>query len=298
MAASTNRDKVVSIIIVTFNSSSCIRECLNPFVQEENFEIIVVDNASEDECVKLVKNEFPFARVIPLYRNIGFGSACNIGIAASSANVVMLLNPDTVASPSACRALAKFLLGDPSIGIVGGRLIDHQGRPLQSMGDMPSIFGLLLDKPLTCLAKRLKTEGHIHRWLTVFSSKFRVPREPERTVWVSAAALCCRRSSWQAVGGFDENFFMYYEDVDLCLRIAKAGWEIWHLPNVVIRHLSGASFAGDLYRQKKVYYENQRYFFQKHLGKISLFSLNIMQRLYFALGLYRVLAGDRIGRQS
>ena len=205
------------------------------------------------------------------------------------------MNPDAVASPEVIRDLVRFLSDHPKTGVVGGRLIDSMGRPLQSMGDRPSLIGVVLDKPLAWLAKRVGPRGLLRMLVGKVSAKFRLPSDPEPVPWVSGAALCCRRSTWDAIGGFDEKFFLYYEDVDLCLRASQAGWEVWHVPEAVISHQSGASFAGNQDFQKRVYFTNQQYFFQKHSGHLSVFFLTLLQRVYSHLKLYRQLASDRIG---
>ena len=284
-----------SIVIVTFNSRSTIRDCLSPLVNMPHTEIIVVDNDSKDETALLIAQDFPSITLMTLPDNIGFGGACNIGVAASSGSFVFFLNPDAVAAPHVITRLCEFLEGHPKAGIVGGRLLDPLGQPLQSMGDRPSLFGLVMDKPLGLLAKSIKSRGIVRKILGNLSRKFRLSNTSEKVVWVSGAALCCRRSTWEAIGGFDENFFLYYEDVDLCLRAAQAGWEVWHAPDAVVSHQSGASFGGNLDFQKRVYFTNQQYFFQKHYGCLSVFFLSLFQKVYAHLKLYRHFASDRIG---
>jgi hypothetical protein len=287
--------KRCSIIIVTYNSSSTLGDCLAPLVDLPNVEIVVVDNDSKDGSATIVEREFPFVRVIALDENLGFGRACNIGVSASFEPFVLFLNPDTVLPPESARTLCEFLDQNPEVGIVGGRLIDPLGQPLQSIGEMPSLFRLVLDKPISLLAKHVGQRGLWRKVLGKLAAKFRLPNEPELVTWVSGAALCCRRSTWDAIGGFDENFFLYYEDVDLCLRASQAGWEVWHVPEAVVSHQSGASFAGNQDFQKRVYFTNQQYFFQKHCGHLSAFFLSLLQKVYSGLKLYRQFASDRIG---
>ena len=284
-----------SIIIVTYNSDSYMNACLAPLVDIPDVEVIVVDNDSKDRTATTWKGKFPLVTFIALPDNIGFGRACNIGVKASSGSFVFLLNPDAIASPQAVKALVGFLEKHSQTGIVGARLIDPLGQPLQSMGDRPSLLRLVLDKPITWLAKRVGPRGLLRMLIGRLSTKFRLPSKPEPVPWVSGAALCCRRSTWDDLRGFDEKFFLYYEDVDLCLRSTQAGWEVWHVPEAVVSHQSGASFAGNQDFQKHVYFTNQQYFFQKHCGYFSVFFLSIFQKVYSRLKLYRHLASDRIG---
>ena len=288
--------KLCSIIIVTYNSSSCIGACLGPLLNISDVELVVVDNDSKDGTSAKLQKDFPQVTLIALQDNIGFGRACNIGLAASCGSFILFLNPDTIARGGAIRTLIQFFEEHPRVGIIGGRLIDPSGRPLQSMGDTPSLTDLVLDKPLAWLAKRVGSQGFFRRMLGRCSTKFCMPQEAEPVAWVSGAFLCCRRSILDKIGGFDEKFFLYYEDVDLCLRVTQAGWEVWHVPEAVVEHQSGASFGGDLNKQKEVYYANQYYFFRKHFGRLVAFALWVLQSIYSRLGLYRRLGTDRIGR--
>ncbi|MEX2490375.1 MAG: glycosyltransferase family 2 protein [Nitrospirales bacterium] len=287
--------KYCSIIIVTYRSIACIGECLDRLIAMSNVEIIIVDNDSKDGTSALIEQGFPSIKVIALNENLGFGRACNIGVAASSSSFFVFLNPDAVASPDALKTLVTFLEDHPQAGIVGARLIDPLGQPLQSMGDSPSLLGLVLDKPIAWVAQRVGPRGLLRMFIGRISAKFRLPSKPESVPWVSGAALCCRRSTWEDLSGFDEKFFLYFEDVDLCLRSTQAGWEVWHVPEAVVSHQSGASFAGNQDFQKGVYFSNQQYFFQKHCGRLSAFCLSLLQGVYSRLKLYRQFANDRIG---
>jgi hypothetical protein len=269
-----------SIIIVTYNSSSSIVACLTPVVEMADVEIVVVDNDSRDGTPTLLKERFPSVTLIALQDNIGFGGACNIGVTASSGSFIILLNPDAVASAQAIRTFIEFCEKHPRAGIVGGHLVDPFGLPLQSMGDRPTVVRLVLEKPIEWMAKRVSPCGILHRAIGKYCAKFRLPHVAEPVDWVSGAALCCRRQAWNDTGGFDENFFLYYEDVDLCLRAAQVGWEVWHVPTTVVSHQSGVSFAGDVNYQKRIYYASQRYFFQKHHGPVVASLLSFGQKLY------------------
>lgn len=269
-----------SIIIVTYNSRSSISECLAPLVEMPGMEIVVVDNDSKDGTTTIVSEKFPSANLITLQDNLGFGRACNIGVMASSGSVVFLLNPDAIATPETVHTLMRLLERQPRAGIVGGRLVDPSGLPLQSMGDRPTLVRLVLEKPIEWVSKRVNPSGVWPKVVGKYVAKLRLPHEAQPVAWVSGAALCCRRQVWKDIGGFDENFFLYYEDVDLCLRAVQSGWEVWHAPTAVVSHQSGASFAGNLINQKRIYYENQRYFFQKHQGPLATFLLSLAQKIY------------------
>lgn len=275
-----DNQKVCSIIIVTYNSFSFISDCLAPLIDMADVEIIVVDNDSSDGTAATVKRKFPSVTLLALQDNFGFGRACNIGVGASTGSFVFFLNPDAVAPVQAIRSLIGFFETHPRAGIVGGRLVDSSGMPWQSMGDKPTFFRLVLEKPIVWMAKRINPCGLLHKAVGKYFAKFRLPTTAEPVTWVSGAALCCRRQAWNDTGGFDENFFLYYEDVDLCLRAAQVGWEVWHVPEAVVSHHSGASFAGNVNYQKRIYYASQLYFFKKYHGLVVASFLSLAQKIY------------------
>ena len=280
MDGTLGKQKSCSIIIVTYNSKSSIEACLTPVLEMADVEIVVVDNDSKDGTATLLKERFPSVTLITLQDNIGFGRACNIGVSVSSGSFIFLLNPDAVASAQVIRTFIEFCEKHPRAGIVGGCLVDPSGLPLQSMGDRPTVVRLVLEKPMEWMTKRVNPCGVLRRTIGKYCTKFRMPNEAEPVDWVSGAALGCRRQAWNDIGGFDENFFLYYEDVDLCLRAAQVGWEVWHVPAAVVFHHSGVSFAGNVDYQKRIYYANQRYFFQKHQGPVVASLVSLAQKLY------------------
>ncbi|MEO6202423.1 MAG: glycosyltransferase family 2 protein, partial [Nitrospirales bacterium] len=203
-----NTPKQCSIIIVTYNSSSCIGACLASLLDMSDIELLVVDNDSKDGTAAKLQKEFPQVTLMALQENIGFGRACNLGVAASSGLFVLFLNPDTIAGVQAIRTLIQFYEKHPQVGIVGGRLVDPCGLPLQSMGDRPSLFRLVVDKQMAWMAKRVGSQGIFRRLLGRCSAKFHLPHEAEPVAWVSGAFLCCRRAILNEIGGFDEQFFL------------------------------------------------------------------------------------------
>ena len=170
-----DKPKSCSIIIVTYNSTACISACLVPLADMADVEIVVVDNDSNDGTGTKLKEQFPSVTLIALQDNIGFGRACNIGVAASSGSFVFLLNPDAVAPVQAIRTLIGFFEKHLQAGIVGGRLVDPSGLPLQSMGDRPTFVRLVLEKPIEWVAQRINPFGILHRGLEKYFAKFRMP---------------------------------------------------------------------------------------------------------------------------
>lgn len=290
--------KTCSVVVVTHNSRLTIQACLMPLFSARDLEVVVVDNASSDGTADVMEKEFSPVSFIPLSDNIGFGSACNMGSAISQGDWLFFLNPDAEVSSETIHKIVRFLEDRPYAGIVGASLVASDGRPLASVGDYPSIWRFFFDKVLALMARYVPLRGNFRAILGQLSVKYAMFGEPVLVPWVSGAALCCRRSAWEAIGGFDEKFFLYYEDVDLCLRASRAGWEVWHLPDAVVRHQSGVSFGGDIYKQKRIYYKSQYYFFRKHFGSFTAGVLWLFQWVYFRLALYKPLGTDRIGSEK
>lgn len=226
----------MAVVVVNFNTRELLRNCLASVLLEEPAEVVVVDNGSADDSRALVRNGFPGVLLISEPRNPGFGAAANRGVAACGAPYVLLLNADTRLEPGALRALTGELDRHPKAAVVGPRLLETDGRPQSSWFPEPTPFNLLA---LNTFLNRLVrvTPGLARRFRPVWGRDV-----PAGTVpWLKGAALALRREAFQAIGGFDESFFLYAEDVDLCFRLRNAGWEVRFTPAAQVVHVEGAS---------------------------------------------------------
>src|SRR5215470_2206428 len=238
----------VSIIIVSFNARAHLERCLQSLHDSPPSrlrEIIVVDNASSDESAAAARR-WPGVRVIEAGANLGFAAGNNVGIRASSGEYLLLLNSDTVVPPGAVDALAAALDRDPSVAVVGPRLVDPGGRAELSIGPMVGPWAELRQKLLMpARAEQLARRQHY----------------PD---WVSGACLLVRRDDAEAVGLLDERFFLYTEDVDFCAAIRAHGRKILFVPDVEVMHLRGRSRASDPSAAERAYRRSQLAFYQKH----------------------------------
>jgi GT2 family glycosyltransferase len=225
----------VSVVIVTHNSGHEIGECLQSVLAQTAvpIEIVVVDNNSTDSTVAVVHTSFPAVRVVELHENAGFARANNAGAAATRGSFLLLLNPDTVVSERALERLVGALERRPDAAIAGPRLIDADGAPELSFGPAIGPWGELTQKTLLSMYNRRVQVAvrHVER-VTMIAG----PRD-----WVSGACLLIRRADWNNVGGLDERFFMYTEDVDLCASVRERGRLVWFEPSAEVRHLRGRS---------------------------------------------------------
>ena len=220
--------------------------------------------------------------VLPFSPNRGYGEACNDGAAmAGQAAGILLVNPDAQITRDTVDLLLGALDRSPRLGIVSAWLVKHDGRPAESGGRFPSIFELVLGK-LAWVQRRTP--------LHFTSTPPRNGHHGVETVdWVSGAVMMIRREAWDAVGGFDPAFFLYYEDIDLCRRVRAAGWEVGIVPDATAIHESGGSQwrPGTRTRVERIYFESQAYYFRKHYGRLMEWLLRAVRFPYLATSLRR-----------
>ncbi|MFL6200704.1 MAG: glycosyltransferase [Thermoanaerobaculia bacterium] len=225
----------IAAVVVNYNTRDLLRSCLESIRAEGIEEVVVVDNASTDGSPGMVRSGFPEARLIANRHNPGYGGGANQGIAACGAPYILLLNSDTRLGPGAPARLAGWLDRHPRCAIAGPRLLNPDGT-LQS-----SCFPWLTPFNVLALNTWLNRPA---RLLPRFRPTWR--GTPSRDGhWVKGAALAIRREAFDAVGGFDESYFMYAEELDLCHRLRGAGWEIHYTPEATVVHVEGASTEQD-----------------------------------------------------
>jgi N-acetylglucosaminyl-diphospho-decaprenol L-rhamnosyltransferase len=196
---------------------------------------VVVDNGSTDGSIEMVEGEFPAVRLEVLAQNPGYGAASNVAFSLCRSEYVLLLNSDTELKPGALEALTAHLDRCPRAGIVGPRLLNPDGTLQKSTFPFPS--------PLVPFVKR-RPVADVVGLVPVLRDAFVgawAHDHTRRVPWVLGAALAIRRTAYEAVGGFDESYVMYYEEVDLCYRLRQEGWETHFTPATEVIHVGGAS---------------------------------------------------------
>jgi GT2 family glycosyltransferase len=225
----------MAVAVISWNTRELLRRCLTTIMADPPSEVVVVDNGSSDGSIAMVREEFPSVRLQVLPENPGYGAASNVAFGLCSAEYVLLLNSDTELRPGALAALVAHLDRCPRAGIVGPRLLNPDGTLQKSTFPYPS--------PLVPLVKR-RPVADLVGFVPVLRDAFVGAwghDHPRRVPWVLGAALAIRRTAYEAVGGFDESFVMYYEEVDLCYRLRRAGWETHFTPATEVTHVGGAS---------------------------------------------------------
>jgi GT2 family glycosyltransferase len=222
----------VDVVVVTYNSRETVRDCVTPLCLEKEISLIIVDNASQDGTVETL-SDLPLT-TIARDVNDGFGAGCNVGWRVGSAANVVFLNPDSRADPHSVLALADRLESDGRIGLVGPRLVDERGQTQYSQRRFPS-FSISL-----AAAFFVPRVWPTTRWSLDIAdtASYQVAHSPD---WVSGACVAIRRDVLEETGGFDEQFFMYHEDIDLCKRVSDRGFDVRYEPSISVMHMGGAS---------------------------------------------------------
>jgi GT2 family glycosyltransferase len=236
----------VSAIIVSFNSEAHLDRCLSAVLRDD-YEVVVVDCASKDRSVAIVRERYPTVRVSELDQNVGYGVGNNEGAALARGEYLLLLNPDAWPVKDAIARLATFLDAHPRAALVGPRLLNPDGSLQPSVRGFPSLW-------------RLATEYFFLRWfaprtrlLNAFYAANFDHRSQREAEFVAGAAVLVRRQAFNDVGGFDPAFFMFNDEVDLCRRLRDVGWTIEFTPEAEFIHVGGASTrtaASDMYREQ------------------------------------------------
>jgi N-acetylglucosaminyl-diphospho-decaprenol L-rhamnosyltransferase len=267
------------IVIVNYRTASLTIDCLRSLASEipglGDAKVVVTDNASGDDSVEKIgsaiteNNWSSWAKLMPLARNGGFAFGNNEGIRPAMQSgdppaYVLLLNPDTVVRPGAIRSLVNFMDEHPGVGIAGSRLEDPDGTPQRSAFRFPSVLselesGLRLELISNLLANRLVAPP--------------IPEVAGPTDWVAGASMIVRREVFDAIGFMDDQYFMYFEEVDFCLRARRAGWPCWYVPASRIIHLvgqsSGVTDAKQARKRRPAYwFASRRRFFLKNYGRV------------------------------
>jgi len=244
----------LSVIIVNWNTEGLLRDCLRSVyetIEGLAFEVIVVDNASGDGSVAMLKVEFPQVRRIENYENRGFAAANNQAFRAMTGRYALLLNSDTVLTEGAVRELFSFMEEHPETVMACGQLLNVDGSKQNSIARFPTIPSLLLNMPLleTLFPDR-------------YPSKRRDYPHPIEVDSCIGACLMVRKSAIDGVGGFDERYFFFFEETDWARSMKEAGGKIYHVPSARIYHLQGKS-VGNSIRSRMHFYRSRYLYFMK-----------------------------------
>lgn len=221
----------LSIIIVSFNVKNLIKECIESILKTKNgfiYEIIIVDNASTDESVEAVKGlRVRGLRIIENKKNLGFAKAVNQGIKSAKGDYILILNPDTKVKTDSLKKILNFAKSHPEVGIVGAKLINPDGSIQPSVYHFPSLKRAFLE---FWLGKKGEYEKYAP-----------LTKNPLEVDAVTGAVMLISKRTIEKVGLFDERYFMYFEDLDYCRRVKRAGLKVFYFPEAPVLHYHGQS---------------------------------------------------------
>jgi GT2 family glycosyltransferase len=227
----------LSVVIVSYRCRDLLRDCLDSLaVQRDDveMEVLVLDNASGDDTLEAAEPH-PWVTAEALSENVGFARANNLGFSRAAGRAILALNPDTVVPPGALRACLDELWARPDVGVLTARLIDPAGRlDRRCKRGFPTVWSSFCY--FTGLDRRLRGPRS-----TRYTAGYLADDRPGDVESVSGAFMLMRHDALREVGGFDEQFFMYAEDIDLCLRFAVLGWRVVYWPGVEIVHVGAGS---------------------------------------------------------
>jgi GT2 family glycosyltransferase len=285
-------DPKVSVIIVSYNTKSLLSRCIDSALKSAAglpCQVIVVDNGSKDDSADYLRREFPAVELIESAENLGFAAANNLGCARARGEYLVLLNSDAFLVGDSLAVSVGLMDGHPEVGLAGGRLVGEDGSWQPSARSFPSLWNDFLT--LSGLAGR-------HRASRVFGRPDMTYADQHRDLlcdWVPGAFTIIRRRALDSAPLFDERFFLYYEEVDLCLRIKRSGWAVAYWPAIKAIHLGGASTA--LFSQKLVTksgrqmglwrLQSQYLYYRKNHGAAMAFASMALESTFNRLRLLR-----------
>jgi len=248
----------ITIVIVNWNTKDLLCDCLESVyetVDDLSFEVIVVDNASRDGSVAMVREAFPAVDIIENSENRGFSAANNQALRVMRGRYALLLNTDAVLTKGAVHELVAFMDGHDEAGMAGGQLLHEDGSRQNSIANFPTLFSLLMNLPLleVLFPGRYPSKRYEHR-------------EPRAVESVIGACMLVRREAMGEVGMLDEGYFFFFEETDWAFRMRRAGWKIYHVPSARIYHLQGRSIGRDA-RSRMAFYRSRYRFFDKWRGR-------------------------------
>jgi O-antigen biosynthesis protein len=265
MKTSADCECDISIIIANYRSERYLKNNLvsvyGKIIPLASCEIIVVNN-DEKENLTEIKNNFPDIKIIDHRKNIGFGSANNLGAKMARGRYLFFLNPDSEIISDNIRQVIDEFESNEKIGIIGSQLLEADGKIQKwSAGEEINFTSLVLNNIGLPRDKKI--------WKR---------KEKKAADWVSGTAMFARKEVFEKIGGFDGQFFMYFEDADLCRRIKKTGKSVIYFPAYKILHKSGRSYSSKKI-QKKHYYDSQEHYFKKNRPKIEYWAVKIMRKI-------------------
>ena len=296
-------EKTLTVIIVSWNVCDDVMRCIGSIYKNPSslpYEIILVDNHSADDTVCRVRGKYPDVVIIENEQNLGFAAANNVGIARATGQYMLFLNPDTIVLPDAFDKLIAFMEAHPDVGLCGPQILNPDMTIQRSVRNFPNFGGMFYRFTFFKYLGLFRKDA---RYWKMDNFNHTSQKEVEQLM---GAALIAKTSLVKELGGFDERFFMYYEEVDLCLRIKQSGQQVIFYPESQIIHLGGQSAKQIPAKVKFMTLRSLVLFMKKHnptfvghllifLFKIGVFARQLFEMvIYLIASLFSVMQSERL----
>lgn len=278
----------LSIVIVNFNTQELILSCLNSvfkYPPKVSFKVVVVDNGSDDDSVKLIRSNFPQVKILSNNRNLGFAKGNNLGMKAVEADSYLLLNSDTEVVQGSLQKLSEFSNGS-DFGIVSTKLVNSDGTFQPNVGELPTLLPTLFW--LSGLDDLLGIRS-------VHTNDKKLYQDGMEIGWVSGSVMLIKSAVVKEVGLLDEKIFMYGEDIDYCWRAKAAGFKVGWTDQSEIVHIGGASSNSPQFNQWLGEFKGLIYLYKKNYGDLFALILEIFIELFVFLRVLAYLAKGKVG---
>jgi N-acetylglucosaminyl-diphospho-decaprenol L-rhamnosyltransferase len=272
----------ISVVIVNYNAGAELQCALQSVAEDlagRRWEAVVVDNASSDDSASAVTQFEMHARVVRNAENVGFARGVNQGLAATSAPIVLILNPDCRLEPGACASLVEEFVRTPSCAIAGPRILNPDGSVQGSARGDPDMLTGLFGR--TTLIRKLLPNLAAARRNVVVDSRGR-DRESRTVDWLSGACMLARREVLDQVNGFDERYFLYWEDADLCRRVRALGYQVRYVPVATAVHRVGHSSRGGRAAAVRAFHQSAYLYYAIHVAP-NMLAKRLLARVLLAL---------------
>lgn len=277
----------LSIIIVNYYTRNFLVNCINAIYRTPPsypFELIVVDNASEDAIHKVLGDKFPKVRIIDNNCNLGFARANNQGLREAKGEYILFINPDVIPKPGAIDKLIKFMMQHKDAGCVGGKLLNPDGSLQFSCRKFPTFLNVFFGRR-SLLTKFFPNNRISRDFLLTDINHNRV----QRVDWIMGACMMTSKEVLERVGGFDEDYFLFVEDVDFCYRLRKANLSTYYLPDAQFLHFHGVSTDRFWKKSLKEHNLGMYKFFVKHYRIVTplriLLYVGVIFRILLIMGI-------------
>lgn len=283
----TGQKVQLNIVIVNYNSGNHLRNCLEAIYKSNGlnipYMITVYDNASSDNSARIAENSFPLVHYIYGQRNVGFAKAVNTAVKKGKGEYILLLNPDVTLFPRTVKTMIKFMDMNPRCAVSGGEILSPFGYREPTCRRFPNYLNVVFGR--RSLVRRIFPRNPCTKAYLCLNLDY---MKPQKVDFVEGSLMLIKRSALEEIGFFDEQFFLYVEDADMCYRMQQHGWETWWVPRAYAVHLRGENIRKDNIHPAMHHSKGFYKYFSKHLQPSEVMKLFL--KLFLALRLTYVIS--------